>query len=71
MEEKEIQEQQNTEENKKPKGRKRTIASIAVAVIVVLTGIYIHHELQYQSTDDAYVETTTVNVAPRVSGQIE
>lgn len=71
MEEKEIQEQQNTEENKKPKGRKRTIVSIAVAVIAVLTGIYIHHELQYQSTDDAYVETTTVNVAPRVSGQIE
>ncbi len=27
--------------------------------------------MQYQSTDDAYVETTTVNVAPRVSGQIE
>lgn len=71
MEEKEIQEQQNTEENKKPKGRKRMVASIAVAVIAVLTGIYIHHEMQYQSTDDAYVETTTVNVAPRVSGQIE
>ena len=27
--------------------------------------------MHYQSTDDAYVETTTVNVAPRVSGQIE
>ena len=27
--------------------------------------------MQFQSTDDAYVETTTVNVAPRVSGQIE
>lgn len=24
----------------------------------------------YQSTDDAYVETTTVQVAPRVNGQI-
>ena len=32
---------------------------------------YIHNEMKYQSTDDAYVETTTVNVSPRVSGQIE
>jgi membrane fusion protein (multidrug efflux system) len=27
--------------------------------------------MKYQSTDDAYVETTTVNVSPKVSGQIE
>jgi len=71
MEEKEIQEQQNSEENQKPKGRKRKIAIGIVAVLLVLAGFYVAHEMQYQSTDDAYVETTTVNVAPRVSGQIE
>ena len=26
--------------------------------------------MKYQSTDDAYVETTTVSVSPKVSGQI-
>ena len=26
--------------------------------------------LGYQSTDDAYVETTTVSVSPKVSGEI-
>ena len=72
MEEK-IQEQEVIEEtqNKKPKGRKRKIAIGIVAIAAILSGFYIAHEMHYQSTDDAYVETTTVNVAPRVSGQIE
>ena len=63
-----IQEEVKTE---KPKGRKRLIAGIFVLIVVILAGFYIAHEMQFQSTDDAYVETTTVNVAPRVSGQIE
>ena len=72
MEEK-IQEQQVVEEvkNEKPKGRKRTIAAIVITAAAIVSGFYIAHEMQDQSTDDAYVETTTVNVAPRVSGQIE
>jgi membrane fusion protein (multidrug efflux system) len=71
MEEK-IQEQENAQESKKhkPKGIKRTITFIIVGLLLVAAGVYIVHELQYESTDDAYVETTTVNVAPRVSGQI-
>lgn len=71
--EQKVQEQQVVEEvkNEKPKGRKRKIAVVIVAIAAILTGFYIAHEMQYQSTDDAYVETTTVNVAPRVSGQIE
>ncbi|MBE7703303.1 MAG: HlyD family secretion protein [Cyanobacteria bacterium SIG28] len=40
-----------------------------IAVIVV--GFFIFDALKYQSTDDAYVETTTVAVSPRVSGQIK
>lgn len=72
MEEKVQNEQEQTQESKNPpKGVKRTIAGIVIAVVAVLTGFYIHNEMKYQSTDDAYVETTTVNVSPRVSGQIE
>ena len=72
MEEKVQNEQEQTQESKNPpKGVKRTVAGIVIAVVAVLTGFYIHNEMKYQSTDDAYVETTTVNVSPRVSGQIE
>lgn len=72
MEEK-IQNEQNNEDSTvkaPPKGVKRTVVGILVAVVAVLSGIYIHNEMKYQSTDDAYVETTTVNVSPRVSGEI-
>lgn len=71
--EEQIKEEQNVEQPKKekPKGIKRTVTGIVVTAVLVLAGVYIHNEMQYESTDDAYVETTTVNVAPRVSGQIE
>lgn len=68
---------ENTENNEtkevheKSKGIKRRIAAIVGVIIVIVLAFYIAHELHYQSTDDAYVETTTVNVSPRVSGQIE
>ncbi len=64
---------ENAEERtiQKPKGIKRTIALLLTVVVVIFAGLYILHELHYQSTDDAYVETTMVNVSPRVSGQIE
>lgn len=65
---------QNKTENpdaKTQKGKKRTLASIIIAILLVVAGFYIANEMKYESTDDAYVETTTVNVAPRVSGQIE
>ena len=39
-------------------------------VVAAIAAYIIHDALIYQSTDDAYVETTTVQVAPRVSGQI-
>jgi len=68
-----IQEQQNVEEIKteKPKGIKRTITGIIIVCLLIAAGFYIVNEMKYQSTDDAYVETTTVNVSPKVSGQIE
>jgi len=39
-------------------------------VIAAAAAYFIHDALIYQTTDDAYVETTTVQVAPRVNGQI-
>ncbi len=73
MEEKEVKEQQDIQQAEKqsPKGRKRTIAVTIAIIVLAICGVWIANELKYQSTDDAYVETTTVNVAPRVSGQIE
>ena len=66
-------EEQNTNEQEvkqEHKPFKRFIAIGIGAVIAVAGAYFIHDALMYQSTDDAYVETTTVQVAPRVSGQI-
>ncbi len=62
---------ESTEVKEKPKGVKRRIAAIVGVIVVIIVAFYIAHELHFQSTDDAYVETTTVNVSPRISGQIE
>ena len=59
-----------TQEVKEKKVKKRYIFIGAVALAAVGIGFFIHDALMYQSTDDAYVETTTVQVAPRVEGQI-
>lgn len=61
---------EQTQEHK-PKGIKRTIGAIIIVILLILAGCYLYNEMQYVSTDDAYVETTTVNVAPKVSGQIQ
>lgn len=55
---------------KENKPKKRFIAGVAIGLLAVGGAFFIHDILKYQSTDDAYVETTTVQVAPRVSGHI-
>ena len=69
-----MEEQQNTEikeEEKKPKkGIKRTIGLILLVLIICGVTYFVIDALKYQTTDDAYVETTTVSVAPKVSGHI-
>lgn len=64
------EEEQVKEEKKVHKPRKRFIAIGLIVLMAIGCGLFIHDALNYQSTDDAYVETTTVQVAPRVSGQI-
>ena len=42
-----------------------------LGLVLAAAAVYIIHDaIVFQTTDDAYVETTTVQVAPRVSGQI-
>lgn len=71
MEEEKTQTTEHTEEthDKKKKLNKPTLIGIILLVILGV-GYFVHEALMFQSTDDAYVETTTVSVAPRVSGQI-
>lgn len=72
MEEQNLNEQGVKEEKKiqLPNGTKRIIAVIVGIAAICAAAYFIHESIVYQSTDDAYVETTTVQVAPRVSGQI-
>lgn len=56
------------EENKLHTKRYWILFGILVASIVA--GFYIFEAMKYQSTEDAYVDTTTVSVSPKVSGQI-
>ncbi len=70
MDEKENQTEEKQEQHKENKLFKKPVI-IAIAIVgLALLGYFIVDVLTYQSTDDAYVETTTVSVAPKVSGQI-
>ncbi|MFR1671818.1 MAG: HlyD family secretion protein [Candidatus Gastranaerophilaceae bacterium] len=75
MEEQNIQSEEqneNVQDNEKQQRKpfKRFIFAGIIAVAVVAAGVAIHDALRFQSTDDAYVETTTVQVSPKVSGHI-
>ena len=73
MEEQKIQNEDQVSEESTKKQRKpfkRYVAAVLIAIVIVAVGYFIHDALNYQTTDDAYVETTTVQVAPKVSGQI-
>lgn len=56
-------------ENKLPV-KKRYFFMFLAIVGAIVGGYLLYDTLGYQSTDDAYVETTTVSVSPKVSGQI-
>ena len=70
MEEQEIQEV--TEEKTPDKKIKlnKPVMIVAGVILLCVVGYFIADVLKYESTDDAYVETTTVSVSPKVSGQI-
>ena len=64
-EEKEIQKEENNKLH-----TKRYWVILGLIIAWILGGYFILDAMRYQSTDDAYVETTTVSVSPKVSGQI-
>ena len=50
---------------------KKRYIFIFLTIIAIIAGIYfIYDKLGYQTTDDAYVETTTVTVSPKVAGEV-
>ena len=65
------QQQPEQQDKTEKKGLKRKIAAVLMVVLLVCAGIYLINEMKYESTDDAYVENISVNVSPKVSGQIE
>ena len=66
-----MSEENKIEENTKKLPVKKRYIFTSLAIIGALAaGYFIYDALGYQSTDDAYVETTTVSVSPKVSGQI-
>lgn len=62
------QTENNTEEPSK--GKKRKIALVVGIIAIIICGYFAYNMTRYQTTDDAYIETTTVSVAPKVSGEI-
>ena len=70
MEDEKTTEIKEEEKKEPPKGRKRTIGIILGIILLGAIGYFVHDALVYQSTDDAYVETTTVQVSPKVAGHI-
>ena len=52
---------------KKMRIKKRYIITFLVIISVIIGTYKIYELLGYQSTDDAYIETTTVSVSPKVS----
>ena len=63
-EEKEIKEEKNKLSTKK------YWIIFGIVVIAIVAAFMIFEALKYQSTDDAYVDTTTVSVSPKVAGEI-
>mgnify|MGYP002706589405 CR=1 FL=1 len=56
--------------NELKKSYKKSIGIIVAILLVTATVIAIIDAMQYQSTEDAYIENHTVQVAPKVAGQI-
>ena len=63
-------EKEMTQEEKNKLSTKRYWVLLCAVIAIIVVGFFIFDALKYQSTDDAYVETTTVSVSPKVSGQI-
>ena len=55
---------------KKYSNKKKSVTLISALIMIVGFSWFLYEIYNFESTDDAYVETTTVDVAPKVSGEI-
>lgn len=60
----------NEEENKKPRVKKRLLVPVFIIIAAIAIYFVSLNAAKYESTEDAYVETHTVQIAPKVSGQV-
>lgn len=59
-----------SEEEKKVVIKKRILIPSIIVIVVIIGYFMILNASKFESTDDAYIETHTVAVAPKVSGQV-
>lgn len=59
------------EKEVKPNNKKKFLTIFLVVIAVIIAVLYYLNIIKYQNTDDAYVESDLIQIAPRVSGQIE
>lgn len=60
-------------DNQEKKDKKNINHKLVICggILLLLAGLFLfYNTTSYESTDDAYIETTTVSVAPKVSGEI-
>ncbi|MBQ6516507.1 HlyD family secretion protein [bacterium] len=66
----------NIEEQKEVKNTnnklkiKKPFIIFGACILVIIAAFFIYENSKYQSTDDAYIETTTITVSPKVSGEL-
>ena len=65
-----MEEKEKDNEQKNKKSNKKVVIIIIAILVLIFGGKFLYDELGYVSTDDAYVDTTTVQVSPKVSGQL-
>lgn len=62
--------EENKTEEKTPKIKKRFLMPVIIIIAAVIGYGWFLESQKWESTDDAYVETLPVKVAPKVSGQV-
>jgi membrane fusion protein, multidrug efflux system len=62
--------EEKIEEKNEKKVKKKVLIPVIIIIAIIAVYVGILNASNYESTDDAYVETHTVQVAPKVSGQI-
>ncbi len=66
-----MEEKTKTEETNETNPKKRGLMIVLGVIALIIAGVYYVNSLRYESTDDAYVESDLIQIAARVSGQVE